>query len=149
EVLAHADQLGQFRSRTEVEARSTLGRALAATGRDDEAEAELSAAVEAMPAMQVDPLLLPSVQALAQWQQAHARGADARVLLGAWIARSESDLAPTHFALGGLHLELAESLATERAAGAAHHLAAARAAFAELPSTHPWQQRLAALSRGL
>ena len=32
------------------------------------------------------------------------------------------------------------------AADAAPHLAAARIAFAELPPTHPWQQRLAALS---
>src|SRR5690606_22260384 len=69
DVLAHADALGQFRARTEVEAHRTLGRALAVQGRDDEAVAELSAAVAALPATQIDPLLLPAVTALARWQR--------------------------------------------------------------------------------
>ena len=143
DVLAHADSLGQFRARSEVEARCTLGLAQAILGRNDEADATLSAAVAALPVDHVDPLLLPVVAARAQWQQAHGQGAAAQALLADWIARAARELAPSHYALGLLHLTLAEMQAP---ADAQPHMAAARAAFAELPDEHPWQRRLAALN---
>jgi serine/threonine-protein kinase len=145
-VLAHTEDLGQFRARSEVEARRTLGLALAARGNDDDASSELSAAVEALPAAQVDPLLLPSVSALAQWQRRHGQQAAAEALLTTWIGRSKAELPATHYALGGLDLELAEVLHATRPREAAPHVEAARIAFAELPATHPWRQRLAALA---
>jgi serine/threonine-protein kinase len=145
DALAHAGELGQFRARSEVEARMVLGLALAATGRDDEAGSMLGAAVDALPTRQIDPLLLPAVGALAQWQRRNRRQADAETLLGTWVDRARTELPATHYALGGLELELAELLHASRPDEAAPHIAAARAAFSELPATHPWQRRLAAL----
>ena len=146
EVLAHADELGQFRARTEVEARRALGRALAALGRDDEAEVELSAAVALLPATQVDPLLLPTVVALAQWQRAHARGTDAEALLRSWIRRSATEWPVTHPAIASLDLELAELLHARGSPEAGEFIAAASAGFSHLPATHPSQRRLAAIA---
>ena len=146
EVLAHADELGQFRARTEVEARRALGRALAALGRDDEAEVELSAAVALLPATQVDPLLLPTVVALAQWQRAHAREADAEALLRTWIRRSGTEWPVTHPAIASLDLELAELLHARGSPEAGEFIAAASAGFSHLPATHPSQRRLAAIA---
>ena len=146
EVLAHADELGQFRARTEVEARRALGRALAALGRDDEAEVELSAAVALLPTTQVDPLLLPTVVALAQWQRAHARGTDAEALLRSWIRRSATEWPVTHPAIASLDLELAELLHARGSQEAGEFIAAASAGFSHLPATHPSQRRLAAIA---
>jgi serine/threonine-protein kinase len=143
DVLAHADSLGQFRARSEVEARCTLGLAQAMLGHDDEADTALSAAVAALPLDHVDPLLLPVVAARAQWQQAHGQGAAAQSLLADWIARAARELAPSHYALGLLHLTLAQM---QSPADAQPHVDAARTAFAELPDEHPWRRRLAALS---
>ena len=146
EVLAHADGLGQFRARTEVEARRVLGQALAALGRDDQAAVELSAAVALLPSTQVDPLLLPTVVTLAQWQRAHAGEADAEALLRTWIQRACAEWPATHPAIASLDLELAELLHARGAPEAGEFAAAARAGFSELPATHPSQRRLAALA---
>jgi serine/threonine-protein kinase len=142
EVLAHADSLGQFRARSEVEARCTLGLAQAILGHDDDADAALSAAVDALPVDHVDPLLLPVVAARARWQQAHGQGAAAQSLLADWIARATRELAPSHYALGLLHLTLA---GMQSPADAQPHVDAARTALAELPDDHPWRRRLTAL----
>ncbi|WP_395684042.1 protein kinase domain-containing protein [Dokdonella sp.] len=142
DVLAHADELGQFRARSEIEAHCTLGLAQAILGHDTEADAALAAAAAALPVDHVDPLLLPAVAARAQWQHAHGQDAAAYALLTDWIARAARELAPSHYALGLLHLALAEM---QSPADARPHLEAARSAFVELPNDHPWQRRLAAL----
>ena len=141
-VLEHPEALTQFRVRSEVEARCSLDLALAALGQDTEAGSALQQAVDALPGDHVDPILLPAVVALAAWQRDHDRTADAQALLARFIERGQRELPATHYALGELQLALAE---LPGAPDAAAHIRAARVAFAELPPSHPWRQRLAAL----
>ena len=141
-VLEHPEALAQFRARSEIEARYSLGLALATLGQDTEAGATLQQAVDSLPTDHVDPILLPAVIALAGWQRDHDHVADARALLARFIQHAQVELPETHYALGELHLLLAELQGTQEAAP---HVAAAHVAFAELPASHPWRQRLAAL----
>ncbi|MFI4969896.1 MAG: protein kinase, partial [Lysobacterales bacterium] len=87
-VLEHPEQLAQFRTRTESEARCGLGLAETALGEQAQAGETLRRAVADLPPDHVDPQLLPAVVALAGWQ--HAQGADtaAEALLRDYIARS-------------------------------------------------------------
>jgi hypothetical protein len=87
-----------------------------------------------------------AVGALAQWQRRHGQQAAAEALLVTWIERAGAELPATHYALGGLELELAELLHATRPGDAAPHIVAARSAFSELPAAHPSQRRLAALA---
>ena len=146
QVLATAESLGQFRVRTEAEARLALGLALAAAGDEPGAGRALHAAADALPHDPVDPFLLPAVPALAQWQRTHGEAAAARSLLDTWIDRATRDLPPVQPTLGELHLAAAELLQASDPVAAARHAAAARAAFAELPPEHPWMRRLAAVA---
>jgi serine/threonine-protein kinase len=145
QVLADAGSLGQFRARTEGEARLALGLALAAAGDEPGAGSALQAAVAALPHDPVDPFLLPAVPALAHWQRTHGETAAAQSLLVAWIGHATRDLPPTHPAVGELHLAAAELLQASDPSATTRHATAARAAFAELPPEHPWMRRLAAV----
>jgi hypothetical protein len=145
QALASAGSLGQFRARTEGEARLALGLALADAGDEPGAGRALHAAVSALPHDPVDPFLLPAVPALAQWQRTHGETAAAQSLLATWIDYAARDLPATQPAFGELHLAAAELLQSSDPAATARHAAAARAAFAELPPEHPWMRRLAAV----
>jgi hypothetical protein len=145
-ILAHPENLAQFRTRTEPEARYALGLAEVALGNETAAGATWKQAVDALPDDHVDPLTLPLVAALADFERAHG-GRDAAVaLLKGYIDRSTRELSATHYGVGLLHLVLAEAVADDRAA-ALVQLDAADAAFAELPDSHPWRLRVAALRR--
>ncbi len=144
-ILDHADALAQFRARSEIEARYSLGLAQAVLGQQAQAGQNLQGAVDALPADHVDPLLLPAVVALADWEHGQGRDAEARALLARFIERAQRELEPAHYALGLLHLRLAELQRTAQPTEAAKNAAAARTAFAELPASHPWRVRLAAL----
>ena len=146
EVLEDPEALGQFRMQSEVEARYALGLAEQALGRDADAERSLRAAVALLPTDQVDPRLLPAVVALARWQREHGEVAESDALLAHTIERAVRELPMTHYALGELHLELAESEERRNPVGSREHANAARDAFAELPGSHPWRRRLDALA---
>jgi serine/threonine-protein kinase len=145
EVLKNPEALGQFRARSEVEARFALGLADQALGRDADAQRALRAAVALVPTDHVDPLLLPVIVGLAQWQRRHGEAAESVALLKDTLERAARELPATHYALGELHLALAEADEVRDPRGSREHANAARDAFAELPEAHPWQRRLAAL----
>jgi tetratricopeptide (TPR) repeat protein/tRNA A-37 threonylcarbamoyl transferase component Bud32 len=145
-ILEHPETLAQFRTRTEPEARYALGLAQNALGNAATAGATWKQAVDALPADHVDPLTLPLVAALADFERAHGERDVAVALLKGYIDRSTRELPATHYAVGLLHLALAEAIADDRTAAQAE-LDAADAAFAELPAGHPWRLRAAALRR--
>ena len=62
--------------------------------------------------------------------------------------RARRELPPTHYALGLLYLTLAESEAIQQPGEAQRNADAAQIAFAELPATHPWRLRAAAVNGG-
>jgi serine/threonine-protein kinase len=144
-ILAHPETLGQFRARSEPEARYTLGLAQTARGDANAAIATWKAAVASLPEDHVDPLTLPLVAALAAAERARGETDAATALLRRYIERARRDLPASHYAIGLLDLTLAETLATTHGKGAARALDAADAAFAELPATHPWRRRAEAL----
>jgi hypothetical protein len=78
----------------------------------------------------------------------HGERDAAVAVLRDFIERGTRELGATHYGVGLLHLELAETLAEDRAA-ATTELDAAQAAFAELPANHPWRVRAAELRRKL
>ena len=138
---------GRPRSNGEIAARTVLGIAQATEGRA-EAEGTLKLALSEMPRDRVDPILLPSVIALAGWQRTHGADAEADALLRDVLDRAGKDLAPTHYAIGELHLMLGELRAQQgRFADAGTEADAADRGFAEFAATHPLRQRLAALRR--
>ena len=144
-IVDHPENLAQFRSRTEPEARYALGLAQAALGNDDAAAATWKAAVAALPTDHVDPMTLPLVADLARYEAAHGESDAAATLLRDTIGRAASELPASHFELGDLHLALAETIAKTDAAAATKELDAAEAAFVELPENHPLRVRAAAL----
>ncbi|HVV97180.1 MAG TPA: protein kinase [Rhodanobacteraceae bacterium] len=146
-ILAHPDTLGQFRARSEPEARYTLGLAQAARGETDAAIATWKSAVASLPDDHVDPMTLPLVATLAAAEAAHGETDAAIALLRRYIERAGYELPPSHYAIGLLDLTLAETLAAAHKSGAAGALDAADAAFAELPAAHPWHRRAEALRR--
>jgi hypothetical protein len=149
-IAQHPEKLGQLRAADEVDALVAIGRSQAALGHDEEAQAALRGAVAKLPDDHVDPARLPAVIALADWQRAHNATAAAESLLRDFIARTTRELPPTHYALGELRLNLAELLAADKRPGEAlRSLSDIGPAFGELPETHPWRQRAAALQRGL
>jgi len=147
-ILEHPETLAQFRPRSEPEARWALGLAQQARGDDAAAGVTWKAAVDALPADRVDPLTLPLVAVLAEFERAHGERDAAVALLEDYIDRSTREFGATHYGVGLLHLELAETLAADRAASLAE-LDAADAAFVELPAAHPWRLRATALRRKL
>ena len=148
-VLEHPENLAQFRARTETEARCGLGLAQAALGEPAHAGAALKQAVDGLPSDHVDPLLLPTVVALADWQRAQGASDAAQALLRGTIDRAGRELPASHYALGELHLALAELLATQHSAEAISEATVAAAAFLELPASHPSRQRAAILQQAL
>jgi serine/threonine-protein kinase len=144
-ILAHPETLGQFRARSEPEARYTLGLAQAARGDADGAIATWKAAVASLPDDHVDPTTLPLVAALAMAESARGESDAEIALLRRYIERAERELPASHYAIGLLDLTLAETLAAAHKTGAARALDAADAALAELPPTHPWRRRADAL----
>ncbi|HJT98193.1 MAG TPA: tetratricopeptide repeat protein, partial [Rhodanobacteraceae bacterium] len=146
-ILAHPERLSQFRARSEPEARLTLGLAEAAEGKTGDAIATWKEAVAALPADHVDPQTLPLIVALADAESANGDAGAAIALLGAYLERAGRELPTTHYAIGRLHLALAESLRAAGKPGARAELDAAAAAFAELPPAHPWRRRAEALLR--
>ena len=147
-IVEHPEKLAQFRTRSAPEAAWALGLAQAALGDETAAGTTWRRAVDALPKDRVDPLTLPLVAALAEFEAAHGKRSDAAALLEDYIARGTRELAPTHYGIGLLHLDLAENLADDRTAARAE-LDAAEAAFAELPAEHPWRRRAAALRQKL
>ncbi|MET0231997.1 MAG: tetratricopeptide repeat protein, partial [Rhodanobacteraceae bacterium] len=147
-ILEHPERLAQFRPRSEPEAHWALGLAQRSLGDDAAAGATWKAAVGALPADRVDPLMLPLVAALADFESAHAERDAAIALLRDYIERGTREFGAAHYGVGLLHLELAESTSADRAAAIAE-LDAADAAFAELRSDHPWRMHAAALRRSL
>jgi tetratricopeptide (TPR) repeat protein len=148
-ILAHPESLAQFRSRSEPEARYALGLAQAARGDEAAAGATWKAAVDALPADHVDPLTLPLVAALARFEATHGETDAAVALLNAFIDRANRELPPSHYAIGDLHLALAEALASTQKSQALAQLDAVDAAFRELPPDHPWRKSAAALRQRL
>ena len=148
-VLDHPEQLAQFRARSEIEAGYSLGLAQAAIGQDQKAGETLQRTVDALPADHVDPQSLPAIVALARWQHAHGKDAKAQALLRGVIERASRELPATHYALGELHLELAELLASQHPRKAVEQADAAERCFGELPVTHPWRQQLVDLRQRL
>ena len=65
-----------------------------------------------------------------------------------YLDRGTREFGATHYGVGLLHLELAETQSPDRAAAIAE-LDAADAAFVELPSNHPWRQRAVSLRQTL
>ena len=148
-ILAHPENLAQFRARSEPEARYALGLAQAALGDEAAAGATWKEAVAALPGDHVDPLTLPLVAALARFEVTQGDTADAITLLTNTIDRANRELPATHYAIGELHLVLAETLAGSQPAQAGSELAAAESAFGELPDDHPWRAQAAALHKRL
>ncbi|HVT32232.1 MAG TPA: protein kinase [Rhodanobacteraceae bacterium] len=146
-ILAHPETLGQFRARSEPEARYTLGLAQAARGDADGAIATWKTAVAALPSDHVDPATLPLVAALAETESAHGDTDAAIALLRQYIERAGRELPASHYGIGLLDLTLAETLASARKPGARAALDAADTAFAELPAGHAWRRRAEALRR--
>lgn len=144
-ILKNPEKLAQFRPRSESEARLSLGLAQAALNQPVQAGESLKRAVSELPSDRVDPLLLPAVIALAEWQRAHGEHAAAEALLRKMIERTALEFSAAHYALGLLHLTLAEGLASSRPDEAIKHAQAAQAGFAELPEKHPWRERAAGL----
>jgi tetratricopeptide (TPR) repeat protein len=145
-ILSQPEALAQFRARSEPEARWALGLAQRALGDDTAAGATWKSAVAALPSDRVDPLTLPLVAALAGFERAHDERDAAAALLKGYIDRATREFPATHYGVGLLHLELAETISNDRDA-AVVELDAADAAFAELPADHPWRVRAAALRR--
>ncbi|HET7924998.1 MAG TPA: tetratricopeptide repeat protein, partial [Rhodanobacteraceae bacterium] len=148
-IVAAPDKLAQFRTRSEPEARYALGLAEDARGDHAKAGATWRDAVAALPADHVDPLTFPLVVALARFDVANGKADEARTLLSGYIERAERELPPRHYAIGALHLALAEALADSRKADALAELDEADAAFGELPPDHPWRKDAAALRKRL
>jgi serine/threonine-protein kinase len=144
-IVAAPDKLAQFRARSEPEARYALGLAEAALGDAAKAAATWRDAVAALPADHVDPLTLPLVVALGRFDAANGKVDAARTLLAGYIERAQRELPPQHYAIGALHLALAETLAAASKADALAELDKADAAFGELPPDHPWRADAAAL----
>ena len=145
QILRNPEKLAQFRPRSESEARLSLGLAQAALNQPVQAGDSLKRAVSELPSDRVDPLLLPAVIALAEWQRANGEQAAAEALLRKMIERTALEFSAAHYALGLLHLTLAEGLASSRPDEAIKHAQAAQAGFAELPEKHPWRERAAGL----
>ncbi len=91
-ILAHPETLAQFRTRSEPEARYALGLAVAALGDEAGAGATWKEAVAALPTDHVDPLTLPLVAALADFERTHGERDAAIALLKAYIERSTREL---------------------------------------------------------
>ena len=147
-ILAHPETLAQFRTRTEPEARYSLGLAQRTLGQQALAGETLQRTVDALPSDHVDSLLLPAVVALADWQRENGAAGAAESLLRGYIDRAGRELPASHYAMGRLHLALAEVLVAQRPSDAVAEANAAQAAFAELPQSHPWRLRAAELARG-
>ena len=147
-ILEHPEALAQFRTRSEPEARYGLGMAYAALNRQADAARALQQAVDGLPVDHIDPLVLPAVVAFADWQRMHGAEDAAQALLHAYIDRATRELPPSHYALGLLYLTLAESEAIKQPADAQRDADSAQTAFAELPTTHPWRLRAAAVNGG-
>ncbi len=147
-ILEHPENLAQFRPRSEPEARWALGLAQQALGDEAAAGATWKTGIDALPADRVDSQTLPLVAALAESERTHGDLDAATALLNDYIDRSTREFAATHYGVGLLHLELAETKSADRAA-AIVELDAADAAFAELPPDHAWRVRSATLRRSL
>lgn len=149
DVLAHPQTLGQFGARTLIDARYSLALAQAASGHVDLAEYSLRQAVAELPSDYIDPMLMPSVIALAR--RLHERGADpeAETLLRGYIGRMQAGFAPTHYMLGEMQLALSEVLAARQPKLARAHLAQARIGLAELPPMQESRRRVEVLQREL
>jgi serine/threonine-protein kinase len=143
-LLEQPERLGPFRLRGLPEAQYATGLALAGMGREAEAEAVWRAALASADARD-DAFVLDIAVALAERERAGGDIAAARTLLDTWLARASTGLPAGHYALGQLHLVLAELAAATGDADAGEPVRAAAAALAELPATHPWRQRLAVL----
>jgi len=148
-VIEHPEKLAQFRSRSEPEARYALGLAKAALGDAAGAGATWKEAVAALPGDYVDPLTLPLVVALAEFDAAHGASGNAAALLNNYVERTGRELPESHYGVGLLHLALAEIAGDAGKTEALRQLDKADAAFAELPDGHPWRERAAALRRRL
>ena len=148
-VLEHPEQLAQFRARSEIEARYSLGLAQSALHQDQQAGETLRRAVASLPVDHIDPYALPAVVALAQWQRAHGADTEALALLRSTIEHASRELPASHYALGELHLLLAEMLASQQPRQARSQASAAGQGFMELPETHPWRLRLASVRQRL
>jgi serine/threonine-protein kinase len=144
-LLAQPDRLGQFAARSLTEAQYASGLALTGLDRGAEAAAGWAAALADATAHD-DPFVLAMAADLAQYQRGLGDSAAASALLDTWIPRAAAALPPGHYALGQLHLVQAELAAEARDPAAAGHARAAATGLAELPATHPWRQRLAALA---
>jgi serine/threonine-protein kinase len=145
-ILEHPENLAQFRPRSEPEARWALGLAQQALGNGTDAGATWKGAVDALPADRVDPLTLPLVASLAAFERAQGERDAAVALLKDYIDRGTREFGTTHYGVGLLHLERAETESADRVAALAE-LDAADAAFAELPPDHPWRVRAATLRK--
>jgi len=148
-ILEHPETLAQFRTRTEPEARYALGLAQNALGDAAAAGVTWKQGVDALPTDHVDPLTLPLVAALAQFEIAHGESDAAMALLKSYIERARRELPATHYGIGQLHLVYAEALGGTRKADAIAELDLADAAFGELPQEHPWRKRAVALRKQL
>ncbi|HEV7491854.1 MAG TPA: serine/threonine-protein kinase [Rhodanobacteraceae bacterium] len=148
-ILEHPDNLKQFRSRSEPEAGYALGLAQAARGDEAASGVTWKRAVDALPADHVDPLTLPLVAALARFEATHGKSDDAAALLHTFINRADRELPPSQYAIGELHLALAQTLAQKQKPEALTQLDAADAAFGELPPDHSSRKSAAALRHQL
>ncbi len=148
-IVQHPENLAQFRTRSEPEARYALGLAQAARGDDAAAGATWRQAVAALPAEHVDPLTLPLIETYARFELAHGERDAAISLLRSRIESGSRELSATHYGIGALHLALAEAMAGERTADAKAELGAAEAAFGELPADHPLRRQAARLRERL
>jgi tetratricopeptide (TPR) repeat protein len=149
QILKNPEKLAQFRQRSESEARMSSGLAYAALNQQAQAGESLKRAVSELPSDRIDPMMLPAVIALAEWQRAHGEQAAAEALLRKMIERTGLEFSATHYALGLLHLSLAEALADSRPDEARAHAKMAQAGFAELPEKNLWRARAEALLRRL
>lgn len=141
ELLADVDSLGQFRARTEPEARYALALAMATQGDMAGAAAEIDTALASLPGQPVDPLLLYIVAGSAEWLSRQNRNSEAVPLLRDQIARARQAFPDGHFAVAELQLTLAELLRTSDPSTASDLAQEARDALAALPVSHPWHAR--------
>ena len=88
-------------------------------------------------------------RAWAHFERTHGERDAAASLLTSWIERTSRELPATHYGLGALHLELAETYADEDKARAKTELDAAEKGFGDLPADHPLRVRAAALRNTL